>query len=127
MVAGPCRCGSGLAYDDCCAPLHRGARARDVEQLMRSRYAAYALGDLGHVYRTWHPSTRPADLAPDPLLTWVSLEILDATDTAVEFIACFTRDGNPGALHERSRFERRAGRWLYVDGLDPETGTQPRV
>ncbi|GAB7007112.1 hypothetical protein JCM18899A_45850 [Nocardioides sp. AN3] len=26
-----------------------------------------------------------------------------------------SRDGK-GELHERSRFEQRAGRWLYVDG-----------
>jgi SEC-C motif-containing protein len=26
-----------------------------------------------------------------------------------------TADG-AGLLHERSRFERRAGRWVYVDG-----------
>jgi SEC-C motif-containing protein len=94
---------------------------------MRSRYSAYAVGDLRHVFRTWHPRTRPVDLAPDPQLTWVSLEVLDATESEVEFLACFTRGATPGALHERSRFERRAGRWLYVDGDDLGTGTQPRV
>jgi SEC-C motif-containing protein len=89
---------------------------------MRSRFTAYALGDLGHVDRTWHPRTRPDDLEPDPSLTWVSLEVLDVTETEVEFLARFTRAGKPGVLHERSRFERRAGRWLYVDGVDPGTG-----
>lgn len=117
-MARPCPCGSGRAFDVCCRPLHQGALATTVEQLMRSRYSAYAVGDLDHVYRTWHPRTRPAELVQDPLLTWVSLEVLDATGTEVEFLACFTRAGRPGALDERSRFERRAGRWLYVDGDD---------
>ena len=48
---------------------------------MRSRYAAYAVGDLDHVFRTWHPRTRPDDLSPDPDLTWTGLEILDASAT----------------------------------------------
>lgn len=86
---------------------------------MRSRYAAYALGDAGYVFRTWHPRTRPTDVVLDPEVRWVSLEVLDVTGTEVEFLACFTRVGRPGALHERSRFERRGGRWLYLDGVDP--------
>ena len=35
---------------------------------MRSRYTAFVVGDGDHLFRTWHPSTRPDDLdvAPDP-------------------------------------------------------------
>jgi SEC-C motif-containing protein len=91
--------------------------AASAQELMRSRYAAYALGDLDHVFRTWHPRTRPADLAPDPALTWTGLRILDAGADWVEFEASYDRAGTPGRLHERSRFERRAGRWVYVDGV----------
>ena len=32
---------------------------------MRSRYAAYVLGRSDHVFRTWHPRTRPDDVDPD--------------------------------------------------------------
>ncbi len=95
---------------------------------MRSRYSAYAVGDLDHVFRTWHPRTRPADLAADPALTWTGLRVLatsgggpdDETGT-VEFAARYETPAGPGVLHERSRFERRAGRWVYVDG-DPSGG-----
>ncbi|HVX54620.1 YchJ family protein, partial [Nocardioides sp.] len=60
MIGSPCPCGSGLAYDACCGPLHRGARqAGSALELMRSRYAAYALGKADYVFRTWHPRTRP--------------------------------------------------------------------
>lgn len=83
---------------------------------MRSRYAAYAVGDVDHVFRTWHPRTRPAEVEPVPDLVWELLEILDATDDEVEFRAHFRTPAGPGAMHERSRFERRAGRWFYVDG-----------
>jgi SEC-C motif-containing protein len=120
----PCPCGSGTSYDACCGRLHRGAeQARTAEELMRSRYSAYAVGDLDHVFRTWHPRTRPDDLAPAPGLTWTGLEVLrtesggpDDEAGRVEFVAHWETDGAEGALHEDSRFERRAGRWVYVDG-----------
>lgn len=34
----------------------------------------------------------------------------------VEFEARFSANGAEEVLHERSRFARRAGRWMYVDG-----------
>ena len=94
---------------------------------MRSRYSAFAVDDLDHIFRTWHPRTRPDDLAPDPDLTWTGLAIIDvvagqADDETgeVEFIARFDRAGpggqQLGERHERSRFVRRGGRWVYVDG-----------
>lgn len=113
-----CPCGTGAAYDACCGRLHRGAaQAQDPEELMRSRYAAFALGDLDHVFRTWHPRTRPEVIEPDPDLTWTGLEILEATGAEVAFVASYLRDGVPGVRRERSRFEQRAGRWVYVDGI----------
>lgn len=94
---------------------------------MRSRYSAYALGRLDYVFRTWHPRTRPDDLSPVPDLTWIGLEVL-ATDGGgprddtgvVEFRARFRRHGGEGTVRETSRFERRGGRWVYVDGVSEE-------
>ena len=83
---------------------------------MRSRYAAYAVGDTDYVFRTWHPRTRPDDLSPDPTRTWTGLTILGAGEDWVEFVASYERGGVPGEQRERSRFEQRAGRWVYVDG-----------
>ena len=115
-----CPCGSGATFDGCCGPLVRNERpAGGVEELMRSRYTAYAVGDLDHLFRTWHPRTRPEDLAPDPDLTWTGLEVLEAEQDAgsgiVEFRAHWTVRGQSGVLHERSRFELRGGRWVYVE------------
>jgi SEC-C motif-containing protein len=95
--------------------------ADGVEELMRSRYSAYVLGNLDHLFRTWHPRTRPADLAPDRLLVWTRLEVLgveerDGDEGQVTFRAHWTWSGQSGVLHERSRFVRRAGRWVYLDG-----------
>jgi SEC-C motif-containing protein len=96
---------------------------------MRSRYSAYAIGHLDHVFRTWHPRTRPADLSPGQDVTWVRLEILRTVDGevsddtgTVEFRARFHSGDRRQVLHETSRFERRAGRWVYVDGDIAEPG-----
>ena len=83
---------------------------------MRSRYAAYALGETDYLFRTWHPRTRPDDPTPDPDLSWTRLDVLGTTGDEVEFIAFFDSDHGPGRLHERSRFEQRHGRWVYVEG-----------
>ncbi len=63
MIGPTCPCGSGVAYDACCGPLHHGGRqASTAVELMRSRYSAYTLGLADYVFRTWHPRTRPATL-----------------------------------------------------------------
>ena len=119
-----CPCGSGKPYDACCGRLHRGAAAAvTAEELMRSRYAAYALGDLDHLFRTWHPRTRPDELAANRGLTWTGLTIVstagggpDDETVEVEVRAAYRTADGAGVLHERSRFARRAGRWVYVDG-----------
>lgn len=90
---------------------------------MRSRYAAYAVGELGYVFRTWHPRTRPGDVTGAPGLVWTALEITDVVDGGpdddageVAFVAHFQGPDGTGELRERSRFEKRGGRWVYVDG-----------
>ena len=95
-----------------------------AEALMRSRFDAFRREDADWLLRTWHPSTRPAqlDLADNP--RWRGLQIVDTVDGeeddttgVVEFRATYlTADGTLGVQHERSRFVREGGRWYYVDG-----------
>jgi SEC-C motif-containing protein len=127
-----CPCGTGTAYRACCGPLHDGERAPTAELLMRSRYSAYVLGREDYLFRTWHPRTRPEDLSPAGDVTWLGLEILAtsggevADDTGtVEFVARSRASDGLHALHETSRFVRRNGRWVYVDG-DVAPGVQLR-
>jgi SEC-C motif domain protein len=109
----PCPCGTGSSYDACCGPLLANVeQAVTPEQLMRSRYTAYVVGNADHLFRTWHPRTRPDDIEPNPATRWTGLEVLAATDDTVEFVARW----EGGEMHETSRFEQRAGRWVYVDG-----------
>jgi SEC-C motif domain protein len=120
IPAAPCPCGSAESYDACCGPVVRNERPADTaEELMRSRYTAYVLGDVDHVFRSWHPATRPDDLRALPTRDWRGLEIVEVLDGGpsddhgvVEFRAHHAA----GTQHERSRFTRRAGRWVYLDG-----------
>lgn len=117
----PCPCG-GASYEACCGPLHDGQRqAETAEALMRSRYSAFAKGLDDYLFRTWHPRTRPEDVSSADT-TWTGLRILEVVDGGpndqhgiVEFEARYSAAGRPGVMVERSTFERRAGRWFYLD------------
>lgn len=94
---------------------------------MRSRYTAYVRGDTDWLRATWHPVTRPSRIESEPLVRWAGLQILassgggpDETKGTVDFVAHYKIGGRAHRLHERSRFERRDGRWVYVTGdLNP--------
>ena len=127
-ASGPCPCGrrdargKALAYADCCGRyLDHEMPAPDAESLMRSRYSAFVRGRVDHLGRTWHASTRPADLALEPGQKWLGLEVkahrvIDAGHAEVEFVARSRVAGRGVRLHETSRFVREGGRWFYVDG-----------
>lgn len=119
-----CPCLSGLTYEECCGSLHAGAdKASTAEQLMRSRFSAFAVGDADYLLTTWHPSTRPPALELDPAVRWYRLDVdrtarggpFDATGI-VAFCAHFRSPEGAGELRETSRFVREGGTWFYVDG-----------
>lgn len=121
-VTDACPCGGG-PYASCCRPLHDGAAAATAEALMRSRFSAFVLGLRPYLLRTWHPATRPGAVGPDDGVVWRRLQIVDtargaATDQegVVEFRASYRGADGAGVLHERSRFVRADGRWVYLDG-----------
>lgn len=123
-----CPCGSGAPYAACCGPLHQGrasglATAPTAERLMRSRYSAFAVGDVAYLMLSWHPSTRPATLELDAGLRWERLEILGTTGGrehdrhgTVAFAAHHRElaTGRPGRQVENSAFVREGGHWFYV-------------
>ena len=130
----PCPCG-GATYGLCCRPLHRQEQAAaTAEQLMRSRYSAFALAEIDHLMRTQLSEQpirerRRALQATCRQLHWRGLEILareaggpEDLHGTVTFAAHYSAGGKQGVLRECSRFGREAGRpdgaWLYLEALE---------
>ncbi|AHC49137.1 YchJ family protein [Achromobacter xylosoxidans] len=120
-----CPCGTGKTYTACCGRWHQGPQALQAptaQDLMRSRYSAFVLDKLDYLLETWHPTTRPASLEPNPpAMKWLGLAIKQARDqdadhATVEFVARSRLAGRASRMHEVSRFVREAGRWYYLDG-----------
>lgn len=125
-----CPCGSGKAYPACCGQYIEGGQRPDTaEQLMRSRYTAYARVQNDYLRKTWHPSTCPEDfgVAVTDAVKWLGLEIkrtaaggANDAEGVVEFVARYKLNGKATRLHEVSRFVREEGQWLYLDGSFPD-------
>lgn len=119
MTARSCPCGLPETYGACCGRFHAGAAAPTAERLMRSRYSAFVRQDGAYLLRTWHPRTRPERIDFDPGTRWTGLKILE-TGAGSAFhetgTVTFRASYRGGSLHERSRFERVGGAWVYVDG-----------
>ncbi|MBV5309488.1 YchJ family protein [Chromatium okenii] len=120
-----CACGSGREFDECCAPFLAGAPAPTAEALMRSRYTAYAVGQLDHLERTDAPEARDEFNRADAErtaaeTTWLGLKVVRVVDGGVddqtgqvEFIFRYRQHGKIHAQHELSQFRREDGIWLY--------------
>ena len=81
---------------------------------MRSRYSAYALGLASYLASTQQAPFDPARLSSG--IKWVGLTVEEATQSEVEFTAHYLLGDRLCSLHERSKFERVDGRWLYTTG-----------
>ncbi len=120
-----CLCGSNLNYTQCCGLLHSGENnALNAEQLMRSRFTAYAMQNADYLLQTWDSSTRPEaiDFSKETG-EWTRLEILMTkkglnkdSKGVVEFRAYFTQDSEEKVMNEISRFVKKQGQWYYLDG-----------
>lgn len=128
----PCPCGSGLKYKRCCRPYHRGQPVSTPESLMRARYTAYALHDVGFIIKTTHPAapTYQSDVAAwgrelqqfCEQTTFVGLTVIsvEPDESAqrgwVTFRATLTQNGQDASFSERSRFQKHGQVWTYLSG-----------
>ncbi len=130
-------------YADCCKPyLEEGKPAPTAEALMRSRYTAFAQGDIDYLEETLAPGTR--DDFDRKAIThwakqsqWLGLEVLSAEDGResdekgyVEFVAHFGLEGERYAHRERSLFGKVDGRWYFQEEANRKSqpivkGAQP--
>jgi SEC-C motif-containing protein len=125
-VDATCLCGNNKPFTKCCSRFLDGSQhAKTPEQLMRSRYAAYALGGYGdYLLQTWFPATAHGLVAAElseRSHNWCKLDVLDKSQAGnngeVIFRAHYCEaDGTTGVMQECSAFKRLGGRWYYVDG-----------
>jgi SEC-C motif-containing protein len=136
-VTQPCPCHSGQPYAHCCQPFHEGKQRPSPTQLMRARYAAYALGNVRFIRQTQRPehgrtaqaqenaSQRRAIQAFCQNTQFLGLqiladEILSESQATVTFHATLLQNGQDASFTEQSLFERYQGRWFYVRALAQE-------
>lgn len=124
----PCPCQSHKSYEECCKPFHEGKeRPKTALDLMRSRYSAYSLGLVRYIIDTTHPSSplfqkrTRAQIEEDirhfcESSQFTGLEIVEAGENAVTFIAHLEQGGSDASFKEKSRFAKQNGRWLYLSG-----------
>jgi SEC-C motif-containing protein len=124
-----CPCGSGLPYSECCEPLIKGSRAAaTAEELMRSRYSAYAKAEIEYLRESLLPDQR-SDFDPGSTRQWAEaakwqeFEILktegggaEDEEGRIEFTATFLQDGAQRVHHELSTFKKVEGRWYLENG-----------
>lgn len=118
-----CPCGINLIFKECCEIIHLDiTKANNAEQLMRSRYSAFVLGNIDYLMLSHHSSTRPIEEKEEILewaksVIWQKLEIINTTEDSVEFKAFFKANNIDQYLHENSRFIQEENIWKYLDKI----------
>jgi SEC-C motif-containing protein len=124
-----CPCGSGRVYGDCCQPYIAGkAKAPTAESLMRSRYTAYVEHEIDYIINTCVHRGK-SDIDPKSTRDWseqsnwlgltnISAEKGGLADNegTVEFEALYERGDLKETHHEKARFKKENGEWLYEEG-----------
>lgn len=125
-----CYCCSDKSFEDCCQPFIAGnKKISTAEELMRSRYSAYATVEVEYIVRSTHPSMRKFLVASEiedwaKSSKWQKLEIISKTDGGakdkkgfVEFKAYYLGKKNkPLIHHEISEFRKELGKWFFFNG-----------
>jgi SEC-C motif-containing protein len=125
----PCVCGVGDSTETHCLPIIKGKKlAKTAEELMRARYAAYALEEVDFIMESHTPDAgkdvdRESTLQWSKQSEWLSLEVLSTEGGAegdqegmVEFLAKYKVKNVVVEHRERATFEKHGDKWLFADG-----------
>ncbi|NPA55736.1 MAG: hypothetical protein GXO40_05150 [Epsilonproteobacteria bacterium] len=116
-VNAPCPCGSAKKYKKCCRIYHKGAYPQDVLTLMKSRYSAFAVGEIGYIIKTSLNQKDYKQLKDfSDSCEFKGLEILQHSYDSVTFRAHILCNGVDNSFVEKSQFIKLDGRWVYKDG-----------
>lgn len=112
-----CFCGSNDDFPSCCLPyINQAVTVKTAEQLMRSRFSAYATSNAQYIYDTYAKSSQTAQSVKDiedwsQSCVWIALkihpltkDINTPTEQFVEFSAFYITDNTLCELREKSRF-----------------------
>ena len=136
-----CPCHSNKSYIECCQPfIENKSIAETAEQLMRSRYCAYAMANADYIMQTYSNKSRLTQSKSEieswaKQCQWVNLVIHSSktknNQTAqldkVEFSAYFIEDKQLCEMREISRFIIENNHWRYHDGEIIENRILPKV
>ena len=130
-----CPCGQSRPLEACCGPFLEGqARPETAEQLMRSRFSAYATGNIDYVCETEENPDRSTIENWAHSTSFKRLRVLSAERGGVEdetgtvtFEADFETRGQTGTHRETSQFRRLDGRWMFVRGQHNPVRVGPKV
>jgi SEC-C motif domain protein len=112
-----CPCKSGKKFSNCCQPIIQGKQiAQTAEQLMRSRYTAFTLGDKNYLFASWHSDYKPKSLELDSSIHWLNLEIITCGIGKVHFKAYSLLGDQVFVMEEKSSFEQLGEQWFYTNG-----------
>ncbi len=102
-------------------PFHKGAIPKDALTLMKSRYTAFAIGEISYIVKTSVFQKDFDDLkAFSDSCEFEKLEILEFKDgeseAFVTFKATIFCDKKDKSFTEKSRFAKTDNRWFYDKG-----------
>lgn len=123
----PCPCDSGKVYSKCCRAYHLGEPAPDAQQLMRSRYSAYALRLVDYIVATTDPQgplymadreqwlSSIAAFCDHTRFTGLKIhDFVEGEPAYVTFTAYLMQGDQDASFTEKSSFHKRDGQWLYT-------------
>jgi SEC-C motif-containing protein len=148
MSVCPCRSleQEKMNYENCCQPFVEGKKkALTAEVLMRSRYSAYVVKNIGHIDQTQLTVKNEVFDKEEALKwaessEWLGLNIKkthkgqssDQTGT-VEFVAHYKDKASGTELHhhETSLFAKEEGEWKFkegqIHGAQPVKRLEPKI
>lgn len=116
-----CPCNPQNTYANCCAIAHKNInQVKSAEQLMRSRYSAFALAKTEYLYKSHHSTTRPSKKEHEEIkkwterVNWLKLDVLNSTEQTVHFKAYYMENGQVQVIEENSEFVMENGHWVYL-------------
>lgn len=132
-----CLCGSNFDKNECCMPIISGTKAaKSPEQLMRSRYTAYAIKNASYLFNTYALKSQKSQSITEikqwaEQTKWLKLIVIDASPyptmdlvtsvdklpiPTVTFSAHYILQNKIFTMTEKSNFIIENGEWRYLDG-----------